>query len=175
MMKICKKCKKEKSNEEFGFESHLLRDGSRYRRSKCKVCYLEYKAQYRKKDLGASRKKGKEYSNRWRKKHPEKAEKQRIWSRANRFLVSLNRSAEYAKKNGHASCDATLEEIKQAFTGKCHICGLSEGEFQRNLSLDHCHVTGAFRGWLCTKCNVGLGSFGDTSELLYEAIEYLGG
>jgi hypothetical protein len=30
----------------------------------------------------------------------------------------------------------------------CDICGLS-----RELLADHCHTTGMFRGWLCTRCN----------------------
>ena|SRR6185437_5439330 len=39
--------------------------------------------------------------------------------------------------------------------------------------LDHCHTTGAFRGWLCGPCNSGLGMLGDTQEALQRAAAYL--
>ena len=39
--------------------------------------------------------------------------------------------------------------------------------------LDHCHKTMEFRGWLCHKCNRGLGNFKDDSAMLFRAIEYL--
>jgi hypothetical protein len=38
---------------------------------------------------------------------------------------------------------------------------------------DHDHVTGLFRGWLCVKCNLGLGNLGDSVERLRNAIDYL--
>jgi hypothetical protein len=41
------------------------------------------------------------------------------------------------------------------------------------LHLDHCHVTGSFRGWLCGKCNTGLGMLGDNIAGLKAAIAYL--
>ena len=41
------------------------------------------------------------------------------------------------------------------------------------LEIDHCHVTGNFRGWICKNCNTGLGKFLDDSEFLIRAIEYL--
>ena len=38
---------------------------------------------------------------------------------------------------------------------------------------DHDHLTGAFRGWLCMKCNIMLGNARDSVEILEKAIEYL--
>ena len=52
----------------------------------------------------------------------------------------------------------------------CECCGQQD---KRALCLDHCHKTGKFRGWLCRKCNIGLGSFSDSKEILMLAIEYL--
>jgi hypothetical protein len=40
-------------------------------------------------------------------------------------------------------------------------------------TLDHCHITGKFRGWLCGKHNRGLGQCGDTIESLRGGIMYL--
>lgn len=41
------------------------------------------------------------------------------------------------------------------------------------MSLDHCHITGKFRGWLCFACNTGIGKLGDTEEGLLEALNYI--
>ena len=42
-------------------------------------------------------------------------------------------------------------------------------------TLDHCHETEKFRGWLCHKCNRSLGGFDDNVETLLRAIKYLKG
>jgi hypothetical protein len=39
--------------------------------------------------------------------------------------------------------------------------------------LDHCHVTGRFRGWLCHACNTGLGELGDDVASVRRALAYL--
>lgn len=58
----------------------------------------------------------------------------------------------------------------------CEICGRPPEERGGNaqvLHLDHCHETGAFRGWLCPKCNRALGALGDNIEGLRKALAYL--
>ena len=39
--------------------------------------------------------------------------------------------------------------------------------------LDHNHTTGSFRGWLCHRCNRGIGCFSDDVDKLKRAISYL--
>ncbi len=56
---------------------------------------------------------------------------------------------------------------------KCELCDRHTRDLTRALALDHCHVTGRFRGWLCGNCNTGLGKLGDDAEGLYRALEYL--
>jgi hypothetical protein len=43
----------------------------------------------------------------------------------------------------------------------------------RQMHLDHDHTTGAFRGWLCNRCNLGLGHLGDTIAGVERALAYL--
>jgi hypothetical protein len=53
----------------------------------------------------------------------------------------------------------------------CECCGRLRDK--NNLNLDHCHLTGIFRGWLCRKCNVGIGLLGDSPDGVARAAEYL--
>lgn len=61
---------------------------------------------------------------------------------------------------------------------RCEVCGRtpqeanSGGRYVR-LSLDHCHITGRLRGFLCGPCNSGLGYLGDTPERVRAALKYL--
>ena len=50
----------------------------------------------------------------------------------------------------------------------CQICGSD-----RKLVMDHCHHTETFRGWICSKCNTGIGRFDDDPQLLLKAFTYL--
>ncbi|MHC6203069.1 endonuclease VII domain-containing protein [Breznakiellaceae bacterium SP9] len=39
--------------------------------------------------------------------------------------------------------------------------------------LDHNHLTGTGRAWICDSCNTGLGRFKDDIDLLHSAIQFL--
>lgn len=54
---------------------------------------------------------------------------------------------------------------------KCEICQVAVTE--RTMRIDHSYKSGAFRGILCNKCNVGLGMFHDSPEQLVRAAEYV--
>jgi Recombination endonuclease VII len=41
------------------------------------------------------------------------------------------------------------------------------------MCLDHDHSTGAFRGWLCPRCNGAIGWLGDSVDSLRQALAYL--
>lgn len=43
----------------------------------------------------------------------------------------------------------------------------------KHTATDHSHTRGHFRGFLCNKCNTGLGKFNDNLELLDKAMKYL--
>jgi hypothetical protein len=53
--------------------------------------------------------------------------------------------------------------------GPCECCGKQCDP----LCLDHCHVTGALRGWLCRNCNAGIGQLGDDLQGVERAVAYL--
>jgi hypothetical protein len=85
-----------------------------------------------------------------------------------------NRGARIAKKNAAPFPDSDHH---------CEICGRSAEELNEEVHhikktvsqwvADHDHKTLAFRGWLCRKCNLGLGNFSDNIERLKNAIAYL--
>lgn len=64
-----------------------------------------------------------------------------------------------------------IAKIKES-NGVCDICK-NECSHGKNLSLDHDHNTGEFRGMLCASCNMALGGFMDSPQLLNSAIKYL--
>ena len=50
----------------------------------------------------------------------------------------------------------------------CACCGRVD-----KLFCDHCHASGAFRGYICRTCNSGLGQLGDSVPGLERALAYL--
>lgn len=64
-----------------------------------------------------------------------------------------------------------LPEPKRPEPPVCECCGGPPGK--RALNLDHDHVTGQFRGWLCGRCNTSIGGLGDDITGLQRAIAYL--
>lgn len=51
----------------------------------------------------------------------------------------------------------------------CECCG----KVPEKWCLDHDHQTHEFRGWICDKCNTGIGKLGDNLDGLYNAVKYL--
>lgn len=60
---------------------------------------------------------------------------------------------------------------------QCEICGNVEHLIRKgilcHLAVDHDHATGKFRGWICNRCNLGLGKIGDTIEAVERLLAYL--
>jgi hypothetical protein len=69
--------------------------------------------------------------------------------------------------------DQQYDSLLQAQNNSCAICGIHTSETERGLVVDHNHQTHKIRGLLCTRCNVGLGYYGDDTTKLSMAIEYL--
>jgi hypothetical protein len=71
------------------------------------------------------------------------------------------------------------DEVEASFLAhddKCDICGGEQTyKNKTRLAMDHDHKTGKLRGWLCDRCNNGLGHFEDDIERMKKAIAYLEG
>lgn len=79
------------------------------------------------------------------------------------------------KKKYSLSLDA-FNSMKQSQHGKCMICSMEFSEKthrEDSCHVDHDHKTGKVRGLLCGACNMGIGKFKDTPELLRNAALYL--
>jgi hypothetical protein len=90
-----------------------------------------------------------------------KSHEQKIDKRATR----RRRNAEYRK---HAPPPHERDCPPRPEDGKCQCCGLN-----RKFVLDHDHHTGEFRGWICDRCNRGIGALGDIPGGVAAGLEYL--
>ena len=90
--------------------------------------------------------KHREYNARWKARHPGREQE-----------------VKYRHRYG-----VELSEIR-AKPVVCDICAKPH----KKIVLDHCHVSGEFRGWLCDPCNIALGNVGDNVLILERMISYL--
>ena len=66
---------------------------------------------------------------------------------------------------------AQYEEMLAQQAGVCKICSKPPTKYR--LAVDHCHTTKKIRALLCSGCNVGLGGFRDSVDLLRKAADYI--
>jgi hypothetical protein len=66
-----------------------------------------------------------------------------------------------------------INATTKAQGGACAICKWIPGPQDRDLYLDHDHVTGKPRGFLCFSCNNALGYFNDNYLTIEHAVKYL--
>ena len=79
-----------------------------------------------------------------------------------------------ADQNRIRKFGVSVEEYERMLVeqgGGCKICGNTNSG--KRLAVDHDHQTGQVRGLLCSACNVGLGMFKDSTDLLRRAINHL--
>lgn len=104
-------------------------------------------------------------NRKWAAKYPDEASRRSAkWQKENPERARM-RSLRYKRRvmgipEAPYSCPTLCENcLKPPTKGGMH--------------LDHDHITGKFRGWLCNKCNRGFGHFGDTLEGMQQGVRYL--
>ncbi len=113
-------------------------------------------------------------SGSWRKANPDYQRKYRESHRGER--ARKNRENPYCAREYRLKKEwgMSLQEYERRLLnqgGRCAICkGVSRN---RALAIDHNHLTGEIRGLLCQNCNIALGLFKDSPEMIQEALCYL--
>ena len=93
------------------------------------------------------------------------------WRKRNAARIRVKTREDHLK-NKYGITTQEFTEILSSQNGRCAIC-LNLLIVERNICVDHDHVTGAVRGILCRTCNTGIGQFEDRCDLLERAIGYL--
>jgi hypothetical protein len=96
-----------------------------------------------------------------------------------KYCVKCTYQRKVATKGIYRPTRAYLYHVKEEYLqqlyisqgGRCAICK-EWGEYKK-LHVDHNHITGKVRGFLCPNCNKGLGHFLDDSDLLRKAADYI--
>ena len=125
----------------------------------------EYQRKYREKN----KEKMKAYNIEYRKTNPPKKRTPEQYQKSKPYRREVHLNKKYG---------LTVDEYKSMLAsqgGRCAICLTDDprGKKHNWFHVDHCHKTGKVRGLLCSRCNMGLGSFQDNADLLEEAINYI--
>ena len=79
---------------------------------------------------------------------------------------------DYRDKQRARRYGLSLEQFRAILARQKHACGICRRS-DRPLCVDHDHVTGKVRGFLCRKCNFGLGCYEDNPSYTRAATAYL--
>lgn len=80
------------------------------------------------------------------------------------LCTDSTKAARFSRREAH--------KYRKPDTLQCEICGIIL-DTPKKLKLDHCHKNEHPRGWLCGRCNVGIGFFRDSPHTLLAAAAYL--
>ena len=99
--------------------------------------------------------------------------------RREKYAANPKKYTDYQRKIAYGLTGEMYDAILAAQGGGCAICGNKydvphpRTKGKQLLSVDHCHATKRVRGILCSSCNLGVGMFQDSEELLLKAALYL--
>ncbi|MBC7593304.1 MAG: hypothetical protein H7288_05100, partial [Kineosporiaceae bacterium] len=104
----------------------------------------------------------------------ENADRRQVWQQDYAALGRVrDRRTDRAREAALATYGLTWEDEIRVVAEQGGGCGVCGDLPDRAYDIDHDHVTGAFRGFLCGRCNKGLGLLGDSIEGLRKALLYL--
>lgn len=93
------------------------------------------------------------------------------WLRTPKGRLS-NKQSDWKKRNGFNLPAEIIEQFKNAT--HCQCCGEPRSYNKPNhFCIDHCHENNSIRGFICYRCNVGIGMFDNSTDKLHKVIEYL--
>lgn len=129
------------------------------------------------------------YDAELKQRDPGYAERQRAntlkWAELNRDRKSTGdkfyrsqgrvkrRSVMRTRELALAAYGLTIEDEIRILVEQGNVCALCGAHPHRQFDIDHDHRTGKFRGFLCHRCNKGLGLLGDTADAIERALAYL--
>jgi Recombination endonuclease VII len=111
----------------------------------------------------------------YRLRKPLILKRNRSWQNRNKPKISLQKRLQRLRSMGLPN--AELRRAVSALSLKflfCEICNTKTPGGNGGWLADHNHKTKKFRGILCNKCNSILGFSKDQTEILHNAILYLG-
>lgn len=113
----------------------------------------------------------------WYYRNKDKArERNKQWTAANKEKINARatarRRSNIEKYRAKERMEAGLPEPTRPCPDFCESCGGPPNGQHKVLALDHCHVTGAFRGWLCNTCNIAFGMLGDNHIGVEKLLRY---
>lgn len=65
----------------------------------------------------------------------------------------------------------TIDQFDEMMLNQGGMCAICDRE--RNLHIDHDHITGKVRSLLCMPCNQAIGALQDSAERMLKAAEYI--
>lgn len=145
-MKICPKCKRNLSFDNYNFDKKGKIN------TVCKKCKNE---NYKK----------------WIKEN-----KQKVKDRKAKYHIKTKEYRRwYTIKLRYGLTKEEYEIILNSQNNKCAICKTEKSGHKNTdeMIVDHCHKTKKVRGLLCNRCNTLLGNVNESVEILKETIKYI--
>ncbi len=155
-IKRCSKCQEEKTLNDF----YPAKKGRV--KTWCKDCEKEYQRNLYKDNPERCRKRARD----WREKYADKHNERRRQNRIETYITESARKYDISKERARELANTT----------HCECCGIEFATKELPLArrnIDHCHVTGAVRGAICSRCNTVLGLVKDSGETLSYLTEYV--
>lgn len=160
MLERCCSCKQELPTDLFGSRGQL---------KACRACRSQYQRRWNAKNRAAIAAIGK----RFRERHPGEIYEYSKGYCARPDVKARKRDTRRRSrlKRRFGITPEQYDAMLASQGGGCAICGRKPGG--RRLAIDHDHTAGGVRALLCHPCNSAIGLFGESTEWLAKAIDYL--